>query len=120
MNAEELKQLKKGDEIFIRARFVNVLGDGDVMFSHSATNAYDKVVREDSYTHPENVIISPPAPKREPYRVNEYEDFFDVGDDKVELCVYWKDTHPNAKAAAEAERDRLNAEHRKERPHGNQ
>lgn len=118
MNSEELKQLKKGDEIFIRARFVNVLGDGDVMFSHSATNAYDKVVREDSYTHPENVIISPPAPKREPYRVEESSDYYSVDKGIKEICVYWKDSHPNPKAAAEAECKRLNEEYRKNQNNG--
>ena len=34
--------------------------------------------------------------------------------DLAASCVFWSKYHPNAKAAAEAERDRLNAEHRKE------
>lgn len=123
MNAEELKQLKKGDEIFIRARFVNVLGDGDVMFSHSATNAYDKVVREESFTHPKNVILFTPAAELEPYSVHESEAIqgFDIVRD--ELCVMtfpfgakerrWYYNELAAKEAAEEECKRLNEEYRK-------
>ena len=34
--------------------------------------------------------------------------------ERVVCCSFHKNVHPNPKAAAEAERDRLNAEHRKE------
>lgn len=71
MNTKQLNQLKKGDEVFIRARYKAILGDGDVLFSHSVTNAYDEVVREDSFTHPENIILPSelqPTPKYDPCR----------------------------------------------------
>lgn len=130
MNAEELKQLKKGDEIFIRARFVNVLGDGDVMFSHSVTNAYDKVVREESFTHPKNVILFTQAAELEPYALEEEAAYVDDeecgilhiyynyngGRDKVRTFYENGPESWNAtKAAAAAECARLNAEHRKEK-----
>lgn len=69
MTSEELKQLKKGDEIFIRARYKEIIGDGDVLFSHSARNVWDKVVKTNGYTHPENVILPPSAPKYDPCRI---------------------------------------------------
>ena len=49
-----------------------------------------------------------------PYSVEESTDYFSVEKDDAELCLYWKDKHPNPKAAAEAECKRLNEEYRKE------
>ena len=49
----------------------------------------------------------------EPYSVGESTDYFSVDRDDEELCLYWKNDHPHAKEAAEAECARLNAEHRK-------
>lgn len=72
MNEEQLKQLKEGDEIFIRARYKKTLEDGDVLFSHSYTSIYDKVTKTENCTHPENVILPSdlqPAPKYDPYRL---------------------------------------------------
>lgn len=72
MNAEELKQLKKGDEIFIRARYKKTYADGDVSFLHSNTNVYDVEIEMESYTHPKNVILPSelqPAPKDDPCRL---------------------------------------------------
>lgn len=68
MNTEQLKQLKQGDEIFIRARYKEVTCDGDVLFSHSARNVCDDVVKTYDYTHPKNVILPPSAPKYDPCR----------------------------------------------------
>lgn len=63
MEPEELKQLKLGDEIFIRARYKDRLRDGDVLFSHSITNVDDKEKEyAEWYTHPENVISSISSP----------------------------------------------------------
>lgn len=56
-----------------------------------------------------------PVEEVKPYSVGESTDYFSVDKDDEELSLYWKDKHPNAKAAAEAECDRLNAEWRKER-----
>ena len=64
MTNEEIKQLKPGDEIFIRARYKDRLRDGDVLFSHSITNADDKEKEyAEWYTHPENVISSLSSPE---------------------------------------------------------
>ncbi len=56
-----------------------------------------------------------PVEELEPYSVGETTDYFSVDKDDEELSLYWKDKHPNAKAAAEAECKRLNAEYRKEK-----
>lgn len=69
MNAEELKQLKKGDEIFIRAKFKTILDDGDVTFTRTHTNLDDDVVKAEEYTHPDNIILPPSAPKYDPFRL---------------------------------------------------
>ena len=57
-----------------------------------------------------------PVEELEPYEVTESSDYYGVDKDdlEVEAAIFWKKSHPNAKAAAEAERDRLNAEYRKE------
>lgn len=59
-----------------------------------------------------------PVEEKEPYSVGETTNYFSVDKDDEELSLYWKDKHPNAKAAAEAECDRLNAEYRKEQSNG--
>jgi hypothetical protein len=56
-----------------------------------------------------------PVEELEPYSVGESTDYFCVEDKYgTEISCYWKDTHPNPKAGAEDERDRLNSEWRKE------
>ena len=40
----------------------------------------------------------------------------DEATDAKEVAIYWKNTHPDPRGAAEAECARLNAEHRKEQP----
>ena len=57
--------------------------------------------------------IVTPVEELEPYSVGESTDYFSVDKDDEELSLYWKDKHPNAKAAAEAECARLNEEYRK-------
>lgn len=57
------------------------------------------------------------TPVEEPYSVGESTDYFCVEKNDEELSTYWKDTHPNPKAGAEAECARLNAEWRKEWSH---
>lgn len=59
-----------------------------------------------------------PVEEIEPYSVHETDYLYRViqrvdGGEQV-VCEYRKNTHPNAQAAAEAERDRLNEEYRKE------
>lgn len=191
MNAEQLKQLKPGDEIFIRAKYEELAEDGDVWFSHSATNVFNGVVETVGYTHHQNIILPSelqPAPKYdpcrkfrkgdkveyyprngrdffdmpwiydaavviedeyrsgtvvvrftfnygepsvhkvpwyhlqlvtpveelEPYIIKEYVDFYAVEKDGAQYSIFFKGSyHTKAKEAAEAERDRLNAEYRK-------
>ena len=63
MNPEELNQLKPGDDIFIRARYKRTLEDGDVLFTHSGTNAFGEVVKGEGWTRPENIISSISSPE---------------------------------------------------------
>lgn len=63
-----IKQLKPGDEIFIRAKYERTLDDGDVRFSCSVTDERDKVTTDVGYAHPSSVILPPPAPKYDPCR----------------------------------------------------
>ncbi len=56
-----------------------------------------------------------PVEELEPYSAREYEDFYAVEKDGAQYSIFFKGSyHSHAKAAAEAERDRLNSEHRKE------
>ena len=61
-----------------------------------------------------------PVEELEPYRVKDDGGFYYIekADVLYALCTFNKTSHPNAKAAAEAERDRLNAEWRKEQDNG--
>lgn len=69
MNTEQLKQLKQGDEIFIRARYKKIDADGDVRFSISVTSVFGGEAKGEGHTLPENVILPPPAPKYDPCRL---------------------------------------------------
>ena len=55
-----------------------------------------------------------PVEELEPYELVETTDYWSVEKENKELCLFWKKHHHNAKKAAEDERDRLNAEWRKE------
>lgn len=59
-----------------------------------------------------------PVEELEPYFVMELKGGYGVYNTRfqpeTEACLYWNEMHPHAKEAAEAERDRLNAEYRKE------
>ena len=60
-----------------------------------------------------------PVEELEPYIVVDAHTHWDVADKNMKtVAMYSKGNHPNAKAAAEAERDRLNAEYRKEQGNG--
>ena len=61
-----------------------------------------------------------PVEELEPYSVQETmsHDGWQIVRDGLPLVIYDSQRHPNAKAAAEAERDRLNAEWRKEHANG--
>lgn len=60
-----------------------------------------------------------PVEELAPYSVGESTDYFSVDKDDEELCIYWKETHPDPKTTAEIECARLNAEYRKEKAHEN-
>lgn len=57
-----------------------------------------------------------PVEELKPYSVTYDNKFYHINKhgEEASIAVYSEARHPNAKAAAEAERDRLNAEHRKE------
>ena len=61
-----------------------------------------------------------PVEELEPYFLFEDTYSWQVKRENKLCCRFGKSTHPHAKEAAEAERDRLNAEHIKEQTHGNQ
>lgn len=58
-----------------------------------------------------------PVEELDPYEVTESTDYFAVAHRRTgdEPATFWKESHPNPAAAAEAECARLNAEHRKEK-----
>ena len=59
-----------------------------------------------------------PVEELEPYSVGESSHTWYVYKDDDVVAAFNKEKYPNAKAAAEAERDRLNAEYRKEQENG--
>jgi hypothetical protein len=66
-------------------------------------------------THAVYLELVTPVEELEQYRVVDAYTHFDVADKYMKTVVsYSKVHHPSAKAAAEAERDRLNKEWRKE------
>lgn len=81
-------------------------------------NSSVEIIRENS----EAVYIAPicfvelvtPVEELEPYELVETTDYWSVEKENDELCLFWKKHHPHAKEAAKAERDRLNAEYKKE------
>ena len=184
MDKEQINELKPGDEVLIRGRFVKIKENGDFRVDYLLTTVHDKLYMYRASVHPSAVIIKSP-PKHDPCRlfkkgdrvriveckgrrtgydkriykvcedeeesgryiklsldgfighftvdaayielvipVEEIEQYnvvdahthWDVADkDMKTVAIYSKSHHPNAKAAAEAERDRLNAKSRKER-----
>lgn len=125
---DQCRLLKKGDRVqvkrrngrcngkageYLREAFCEVAEDEEpnelVRVLHNATE-----YRLD----PAYLELVTPAEELEPYNVHETEYLFrvmqvvEVGEQIV--SEYRKSTHPHAKEAAEAERDRLNAEWRKE------
>ena len=72
----------------------------------------------ESYCTPEACFLEliTPVEELEPYEVTESTDYFAVENSAAgdEVATFWKELHPSPKEAAEIERDRLNAEHRKE------
>lgn len=83
-------------------------------------NVYLDVGGNRSYgVDPAYLELVTPVEELEPYSVKDDGGFYYIEkqDELHALCTFNKNTHPNAKAAAEAECDRLNAEWRKEQNH---
>ena len=67
------------------------------------------------YAHPVAFLeLVTPVEELEPYKLIDSPKTYNIVRDIAMVMTIHKKSHPNAKAAAEAERDRLNAEHRKE------
>ena len=72
MTPEELKQLKPGDEIFIRADYVGIDDDGDVIFEYCWSISNGGTAKRRSFVFPRNVFLRSdlqPAPKYDPCRL---------------------------------------------------
>lgn len=69
----------------------------------------------DFYLDPAYLELVTPVEEMEPYFVEHYKhsNAYKIRKGGQEFAIFW-DIHPHAKEAAEAERDRLNAEYRKE------
>ena len=95
-----------------------VINDEEMTFTEGYINisvSYEGQVR---YIAPCFLELITPVEELEPYVVEEVGGFYYVDSRNMRhaVCVFNKECHPHAKEAAEAERDRLNAEWRKEHP----
>ena len=118
--------LRKGDKVQVKKRDGRCNGkDGEYLREAFCTVAEDETQNElvrvlhnatEYRLDPAYLELVTPVEELEPYEVTESSDYYGVDKDdlEVEAAIFWKKSHPNAKAAAEAERDRLNAEYRKE------
>ena len=61
-----------------------------------------------------------PVEELEPYELIDSPNTYNIVRDSAMVMTIHKKSHPNAKAATEAERDRLNAEYRKKQNNGNE
>ena len=128
LTQEQINNLKPGDPVFVRGKFKYVDDDGDFWIeTNNCYRCYDPL----SVFLPSEHGTSVPPPKHDPCRPFKAGDVarvverfgrtdaththWDVADKYMKTVVtYNKAFHPNAKAAAEAECARLNAEWRKE------
>lgn len=118
------RPFKKGDKVKLRekvqgretSQFVTGLSLGKIYtvetdeFNHTVDIVGDEGLGRYSFVHLELVT---PVEELEPYTVVESYGRTDVMKGDYIIATY-TDSHPHAKEAAEAERDRLNAEYRKE------
>lgn len=117
--------LRKGDKVQVKKRDGRCNGKaGEYLREAFCTVAEDETQNElvrvlhnatEYRLDPAYLELVTPAEELEPYYLTESTDFWGVDKDdlEVEAAVFWKKTHPNAKAAAEAERDRLNDDYRR-------
>ena len=120
------RRFKKGDKVRVveykgRCKKSHCIRVGDIL-SIAADEANDDTFiarcernNTDFYLDPAYLELVTPVEELEPYSVVDAHTHWDVADkDMKTVATYSKGFHPNAKAAAEAERNRLNAEYRKE------
>lgn len=121
------RKFRKGDKVRLvscRGRLpipfaLNAFSMAEILTVEEDENKeYDVLVNNDSFRQMFQACyleLVTPVEELEPYSVGESTDYFSVDDrEGEELSIYWKDKHPHAKEAAEAECARLNAEYRKE------
>ena len=126
------REFQEGDKVKLKTHFGRKPFDSFLGKEYTPDGTVFTVLREEWNTgnvdifykdasdafsvHFSNLELITPIEELEPYEVTESTDYFAVshrvtGD---AVSTFWKEWHPNPKEAAEAERDRLNAEHRKE------
>lgn len=96
------------------------VGDIVTVAENETGDVFIKVLTEDGHE-----MMAPwfmlklvtPVEELEPYKLVDSPNTYNIVRDSATVMTIHKKSHPNAKAAAEAERDRLNAEFRKERNH---
>lgn len=80
MDKEQVNELKPGDEVLIRGRFVKIKENGNFRVDYLLTTVHDKLYMYRAAVHPSAVIINSP-PKHDPTRL------FKKGD-KVRVVEY--------------------------------
>lgn len=116
--------LRKGDRVQVKKRNGRCNGkNGEYLREAFCEVAEDEVPNERVrvYHNSSEYLLDPaylelvtPVEELEPYRVDHNQYGWHVEKDGEILATYNDERHPHAKEAAEAERDRLNSEYRKE------
>lgn len=114
LTQEQIESLKPGDTLIIHGEFRNTDFSGDLVIKTWFTYGDQNHVDFNAYS-PSCVSLPPgivtPVEELKPYIVRESDMYWKIYDENDELVVaFKKNIHPNAKAAAEAERDRMNKE----------
>lgn len=114
---------KKGDEVTPRiylGRKDKGLEMGEKYIVTADEIAGDMVAIKHHFTLRPDIVqtcfleLVTPVEELEPYKLIDSPNTYNIVRDSAMVMTIHKKSHPNAKAAAEAERDRLNAEWRKE------
>lgn len=119
------RKFRKGDKVQVKKRDGRCNGkDGEYLreafctvFEDETQNELVRVLHNatEYRLDPAYLELVTPVEELEPYSVKDSSDRYMVVDEKGAVIVmFYKARHPHAKAAAEAECDRLNAEYRKE------
>ena len=118
------RMFRKGDKVKPRERNGRIPWAKDMTLTVVADERTAGVTVRDEETGEERLMcvlfleLVTPVEELEPYFVQDFKGGYGVFHTRLqpeaEVCHYFNDMHPHAKEAAEAERDRLNAELRKE------